>query len=296
MLWHTAQAVLIVLLIGTAVLLATKTIESEVGFAILAVFLAAAVVAALTPDVVHLLLSRLQKLAIGPVAFEWLSDAGRAATEARRGSEEDEDGVAGDLIALRLKLEAKLAFIAKHLLGTSERPTYVTIGSLRQDRYVTESQARTASRLLSLTEEQVAALPEDKQRAFLGDANTFVRNVRAQVFHPLVGKRLRSITRERPTEIPRGEGRRPDFLVQVDGRRYRVAPAFAQGADSEVLTRVRERLGGPRGNDPAVDRRLVVIPDLQRNEGIAKEDGEGDPEVVRIGDLERALLRENAHE
>src|SRR6185312_11358566 len=56
---------------------------------------------------------------------------------------------ATDLVDLRLLLDAKMTWLAKHLLGGPDTPTFVTVGSLAYDNYLPEDQARRAARLLA---------------------------------------------------------------------------------------------------------------------------------------------------
>src|SRR5205814_7032471 len=54
-----------------------------------------------------------------------------------------------DLVRLRLKLEAKFAWITKHLLAGPDTPTFATIGSLQYDGYLPPDQAQRLARLVS---------------------------------------------------------------------------------------------------------------------------------------------------
>lgn len=203
--------------------------------------------------------------------------------EQPRGDERQRDDDAdpgSDLIGLRLKLEAKLAWLAKHLLSGDETPTFATIGSLEHDGYLPTQSARRCARLLALDPELVRA--EAPEAAAVADD---VSNFRATVFDRYVRRLL-----ERKgwvlEEFPQGDGHRPDFLAIKDGRRFRVAPRLATTRDSPIRNRTVARLERSRGEGPEVQRRIVVIPDVSSS---PPTDADADPQVVKLEHLVASL-------
>ena len=100
------------------------------------------------------LFDRISKLTLpGGTGLEinpaWAVDA-RAAAEQAADADGSEQVKAETLLELRLKLEQKLTWMAKHFVGLDGQVLGpVTPGSLRYDDYLTEEQARTATRILS---------------------------------------------------------------------------------------------------------------------------------------------------
>lgn len=264
-------------LLITVGLLLGGVIGTKVGEYAAGILVLAAVVAS-TPE----LIQRLGKVSVGPVAVEWLSDA-RAAASSAVGASEDKTPI--DIIDLRLRLEAKLTFIAKHILDVDGVATYVTVGSLKEDGYLTNEQARTASRIVALSDEQLAALPARQRDAFLYDAGQLVGRVRAHVFQQLLKKRLHALEYF-VTLIPRGDDARPDLLVEKSGVRCRVVGVFADQNTSNLLRSSLERVERSMSRPPLVSQRIVVIPTLPENRGLVRG---GDPCVVQLAGLASML-------
>jgi hypothetical protein len=279
--WRWGRLGAIALLALIAVLLLLDRIDPEVAAAVFGVLLAAAVIAVLTPDLVRALLDRTQKVSLGPFAMELVADAARAAARSDTSEEGSLEGAS--LTDLQLTIEHKLAYVAKHLLpGPDGPPTFVTIGSLRFDRYLTESEALTAMRLLTINDEMLAALPERPRQEFLRDAGTLAKNLRASVFAGMVRKAIRdSAAVELAGEVDVGPRRRPDLLVSCAGKYLRVAIAFAPyGENQDSVGQKRQRIAGSDNADDT-SLRLVVIPDSSH----VAEERQGNPGVVRLENL-----------
>ena len=291
--WIAVRVTALALLLATGTLLAIGLVDSDEGLAILVVFGVAALVVVATPEMARSLASRVQKVSIGPLAVELLGEAKSAADEANLVTDpalvpsdnaDDEDDPVLDLVELRLKLEAKLTYIAQHVLGARGDIDYVTIGSLRRDRLITTAQARTAAQVLTLDEGQFANLDRGQQRAFLQDASAFTRNMRAQVLHAHVRRLLQQYADE-VHDIDRGPGKRVDFRVRKNERWLRVAVTFALSWESKALEATTRRLGSRRAVDPGGEVPLVVIPAL-RGQRVEVRDPVW---IVSVAHLEAAL-------
>jgi hypothetical protein len=198
---------------------------------------------------------------------------------------EEVDGSAAERwLALRLNLEAKLAYIAKTMRPGEEksgapRPqNFVTVGSLEYDGYLTRAEAETATAVLAPGLVAVA-----DQKLVLERATKVVGGIRASVFFNMVRNRVSELV-DSVEEIPRGE-RRPDLLAKRGNREYRVASAFATHGGSKILADVRKRLQSD-SEDPAERIKVVVIPDNSRS---LPDDAEQSPRVVKLGELPQAL-------
>jgi hypothetical protein len=240
----------------------TKAGESETEFD---VALAVAVMAAGAIFVLlGALFSRISEVSLPggtslKLGSDWLSDAKAAAAQADKGDPLEDDEVAS-LLDLRLKLERKLTWMAKHFVGPDGKPLgYLTPGSLAWDHYLTPEQARTASRILA-TPLQPTQSRDPDWKEFIEDGDRLAGNVRAaavfeQTYHVL--KKLE----EGPghwhvDEVVWDRGRRPDLQVRRDnGPRVRLATAFPYWRIGSVKD-AQKRLGELRGDD----LRAVVIP------------------------------------
>jgi len=240
------------------------------------------------------LLGRIGKASVGPVALEFVSEAREAAglyAESEQETTKDGEEPLESLLSLRLRLEAKLAYIAKHLLtedGDHPRhATFVTIGSLREDKLITEKEAHTATRIMVLREEELDAIDPREKQIFLVSATNVVDNIRASVHYGRVKKLLKS-KGWFVVELPRGK-LRPDLWAEKGDTCLRVVPRFEAGKKNldKQITRLEERAKVPR-----VRRRLIVIPD--RADQARVRSGELDPLVVKFSSLPRtiSLLKE----
>jgi hypothetical protein len=191
-----------------------------------------------------------------------------------------------DVVDLKLRLEAKLTWLCKHLLAGPNTATFATIGSLRYDGFLTDEQARVATRILTRTPESIAGeQPEDLQRTLEADT-IFVNGFRASVFDGFVRTRVRALKWD-VVPFEQRPGHRPDFFAEHEGgRRIRVAPRFAFADDSGILARTVARLRGALDDEPdEVAARIVVVPDRGR----IATDLDASPKIVRYEDLGRVL-------
>jgi hypothetical protein len=198
----------------------------------------------------------------------------------------DSGGVSADMVDLRLKLEAKMAWVCKHLLAGTDTPTFATIGSLHYDKLLTDEQARVATRILSRDPTLwTGRLPEDLARTLKAES-AFVRTFRANVFAGLVKEAVRK-AKWRVEPLADAPGRRRQFYAQRQSARLRIAPVFALDPDGDLLARSRGRLVAPDDEEQPVDARLVVVPDKARIATAADEQ----PGVVRFEHLVDTLKR-----
>jgi hypothetical protein len=179
-----------------------------------------------------------------------------------------------DLVDVRLLLEAKLAWVNKHLTAT-----YSNVGSLSYDGYLPRGEAERAARLLAF--DPVLADHQDPAELslFAQAVDKDVRNFRATVFDGYVRTELAEDgwTVE---DFPQPSGYRPHFLAAKDGVTLRVAARLVTTEKSGIRDREVERLTQTRGDAPPATRRVVVIPDMSRSP-VTK----GDPQVVKLRDL-----------
>lgn len=191
-----------------------------------------------------------------------------------------------DVVDLRLRLEAKLTWLCKHLLGGPDTPTFATIGSLRYDGFLTDEQARVAARILTRTPESIAAEPPEDLERLLEDDNKFVNGFRASVFDGFVRQRILKAGWE-VVDFPQDSRHRADFFAERDGApRIRVSPRFVFDGDSKILALTIKRLSGDLTDEPdEVGRRMIVVPDR----GALETDSNATPEIVRYEHLPAAL-------
>ena len=199
-------------------------------------------------------------------------------------TEPPEGGVPQDILGLRLKFEAKLAYVAKILLADDGNASFVTVGSLNYDGYLTDDEARVATYVLTLRQEELQTLPRRERDQFLNDADRLVRNIRASVFFGLVRECLAKNQWE-VEEIDAHGGPRPDLIAVKDERRFRIAPRFATTPGSTILSTAQERLEGLAEGAPENETRVVVLPDRSRIDS----EPEGDPRVLKLKELKGAL-------
>lgn len=290
------RGVAAILFFGLAGIVVFEVLAPERAWPVVVLSLAGAMVALVPWDVWRALLSRIEQAQIGPVSVGLRRDVQDAAANAppsdnNEGGGKAPDGKARSMLDLRLRLESKLTYVAKYLLGTPESPESFTIGSLEFDGYLTKLEARTALGILSAGDERLRALsPEDRDSTLI-EAEKFVDGVRASIFWGMVRRMLRG---ENMPGAPGlwlgdidGKGRRKDMLAGESGREFWVAPAFAIDAASTIKTSAVERLSTeerPYGVPRA--RRIVVVPDRS----LAPEGPPGDsPRVVRLANLRAAL-------
>ncbi len=177
---------------------------------------------------------------------------------------DDETGKEGDvseIVDLQFLLEAKLAYVAKHLLGfdgTGHWSPFLTLGSLRYDEYMSREDAIAARHLLGLQSAAVKAASDQDRRAYLAKAKPFVRNIRATIFHDVVKTVLEKDFQLSVSRSDRGGGRRPDFELRSNRPgRVLVFPAFAGGGGYWKEERVKQRAADLAQDS---DRALIVVP------------------------------------
>lgn len=162
---------------------------------------------------------------------------------------------------LQFLLEAKLTYVAKHILGfdgTGHWSPFLTLGSLKYDTYMSRTDAIAARHLLGLQSSAVKDASDKDRRAYLATAKPFVRNIRATIFHGVVKTVLEKDFRLSVSTHDRGEGRRPDFELRADHLgRVLVFPAFAGGGGYWRGERLKRRAADLAQHS---DRALIVVP------------------------------------
>lgn len=230
-------------------------------------------------------------------AFGMSIGLSQAATDAASGTlpeepyEEKDEASGAELdewTRLRLKLEAKLAYIAKTMRPGEEkqdapRPqTFVTVGSLHHDGYLSDAEAQTATAVLS-----PALIPPGERAVVLKQGATVVGRIRASIFFEMVRNRLEDLC-DSVREEPRGEGQRPDLAGTKGGREFRVSSAFATTSNSNILAGVVKRAKKARGSGDG-EPWIVVVPD---NSSATTDESADDIRVVKLSRLQHALPSE----
>jgi hypothetical protein len=271
-----ARAVVVVLLVVDAVLMAAGPVAVGGG-------IAAAAVLALVAIMLTINLRNISEVGVtkdGITFKTHVEQAQVAAAEAPAEEESPEERdisvTGGELTKLRLKLEAKLSYIAGNMGLESGN---VSIGSLNYDGYLTDEEAATADLLLHTSEAEFATAPRHERDKFLKAAETLVHNIRASVLAGMVQNELK----RQGWKVERARGGKRDLLARRDGRSARVVPVFSVVASGDLVDKVARRVAGSRD----ADRRMIVLPNNTR----APLSSDGDPAVVRVGDLADALTR-----
>lgn len=235
----------------------------------------------------------IEEVKLGPVAAKWSATAQVVADQVVT----DEGGAGGagealkgtSLIDLRLQLEGKLTYLAKHQLAEAGNPTFLSIGSLKIDGGLTAEQADLADFVMTHTDADLTLIPEANRREIERDAGRLVANFRATVHYNLVSSTVHSLAEDEKwsvaTLVAEG-GKRPHIrLERGDRRSFRIAPVYALSGDSKNLVSARKRLARARGLPPTVDKTIVVIPDNSR-----AEKAPGDHfDLVKLSQLRAAL-------
>lgn len=227
-------------------------------------------------------LGRVKSLTLGSLGIE-LSDY---ESLAEKGDEDDDEGVepGESLLDLRLSLEMKLTYLAKHVLATNPEskkaiPTFLTVGSLTEEKLLTPEQARYAEDILTMRAYEFRLLTKEERKAFKDGAKAFVDTVRIEVFAALLRKRLDRLGWFSLRLFPERSNRR-DLLVQskavTNSTQHHVIPIFAIKADSSLLKRPHERLA-KKSRAKAGGGRFIVVPPRSR---AAKESV--DPDGIRV--------------
>jgi hypothetical protein len=215
-----------------------------------------------------------------------LDDAEEAAQQMPT-AEQDQDETQetpDSVVELRLKLEEKLSYIAKFMLSDEDCcVTFLTIGSMKSDGYITEQEAHTLIQVMTLRDEELKTLPEGERVRLLHNAHTVVKNIRASVFYGLVWEVFKANKWEiEPIPTRR---KRPDLHVVKGDEKYRIVPRFAMAKSSSILPKELRRLKKYAGEKSKRGRTLVVVPDRSDS----PLDPEGDPGVIRLGELKKTL-------
>jgi hypothetical protein len=193
--------------------------------------------------------------------------AGQAMTGAPTaglGNEEEGDE-AKEIVDLQLLLEAKLAYVAKHVLArdpSGHWSSFATVGSLKYDKLLSREDAIAARYLLGLRASDIEQAPPAQRKAYLAEAKPFVGGIRATAFYNLVEKLIRETADERPRQLSRGAGRRPDLALKARAGerelRLLVFPAFSTGGGYwRKPDALRERAKDLAANSDAA---MVVVP------------------------------------
>lgn len=190
-------------------------------------------------------------------------------------------GVMSSMLDLRLALEAKLVYLAKHVLGTPDRPAFITVGSLKVDGLLPSEEAEVCSAVMA------GAVPEAKGRQRRAEeweelAGKVVRGFRATVFAQFVRKTVQdaggAAVQQEIAGLPRA--------LRVDGERSRVViPVFARPG-TEIFNRA-----AARAKD--LDGALLVTPDC-----LSEPVGDGRPPAkpnwVSVSELPTELARQGS--
>lgn len=291
LLLNFARVAFALLLLVLAERVAFGELSTETALAVGGLTAAALAVLVLTPKLMASLSRRISKISVGPVALEVFEAAERRAPAAATEDPEDRDLSVTSVLGLRLKIERKLTYIAKHVLDDAkEHPTFLTVGSLKYDKLLPAEEADLVNRLMTLRDEDLAGMPDAEKDEFLKAADKIARNIRASVLHCFLWQLLQDLKRKdgewKVTKAKRGSGRRPDFVARKGERRFRIASVFATDKESELLATAKKRLRPKEGSN-RYERRIVVLP--HRSESPRSADG--DPAVVATDGL--AVLLES---
>jgi hypothetical protein len=250
-----------------------------------ALLIAAVVLLVIRPADIRSLATNLRSVKTPFVEAEFGAAALDAPPEETEKTPDDPDAAASrDILDLRRKLEAKLAYIVKHLLGE-----YATVGSLGYDGYLTDDESAVATRILTLRDEDLQAWSPVERDRFLTAADGVVGGIRGSVHRAMVCKRLEEngwLVDD--DSLPASLGRRPDLQATKDGRVYRIVPVFTTTQDSKLLPRARERLAAAEAPEP--ERRVVVVPDRPGSPTVDEH-----PRAVKLSQLPD-LIRERTDE
>ena len=252
---------LAVVLLGAlaALTLAGVVAEAEAGFAAGALLLAVILIAV---PMSHIASLRSIK------AFGVGAEFGRADEAMEKaptvGLTEEEDAPKGDdekIIDLQLLLEAKLAYVAKNVIGFEVRghwEGFLSIGSLQYDRYLSKDDAIAARLLLGLRPGDFRFAKKEKRDEYLSAARSLVRGIRATIFEAVVKSVVENDFKTAVYERPRSKGARPDLEIREAGaERALIFPAFAGGGAYWNAERIGKRAVDLAANS---ERAMIVVP------------------------------------
>jgi hypothetical protein len=155
------------------------------------------------------------------------------------------------LLDLKIRLEAKLTYLAKHVLCTDAEPehlipTFLTVGSLSYDGFLTREQAKRAYEILGMRDNEFQDVPANERAVFLAGGNKFVDTVRAEVFGSFV-KILAEEAGWNARRLYPADDQRRDLLVEshsADGTStvHHLIPVFSYRRNSKLIDGARQRI------------------------------------------------------
>lgn len=288
------RLVVAVPLFGLALSIVIADLDADRAWPVAAFLLIGLLVLVVPPEGWQKFLSRVENAQIGPLGVGLRQEVEEAAEMAP--PPDTGEGVAGEpteqaetVFELRMQLEWKLAFIAKHLLSDGSGVTYVTIGSLFFDGYLSETEARTATGILAARDEELKELPDAERRKFVEDAQTFLDGLRASVFWGQAKRVLEGRgsggTKNAFLERVRGTGGRNDLLADAEGEEVRVIPIMALEEGSSKLVEAVEAIENGELPRPRTKRQIIVVPDSSATERPSKSD----VQIVELSELRGSL-------
>jgi hypothetical protein len=286
---QAARIALAVLLLILASKVEGGEITTDDAIAMAGLAAGALLLLSLSPRVVGSWSQRISKISIGPIALEVFKVAEEVAPATPT---EDADGrePVTSVLDLRLKIERKLTYLAKHVLDENGSPTFLTVGSLKWDGLLPAEEADLINRLMTLRDEDLRELPPAEQDEFLKAADRIARSMRASVLNCLVWKRLRGLEEEDTEwafeELARGEGKRPDVKAERKGRSYLIVPVFATSKKSALLDEAKARLRREVDKDGDCLGRIIVLPHHSKS----PKDPDGFSAIITTDDLLVVLM------
>jgi hypothetical protein len=283
--WNSVRTLGVLGLLGVAALIALGSIDTKDFVPVAVVLLAALALAALSPSVVKNLWQR--DIGFKGPGIEVTISAAKPPEP--HPVDEDKPKATESIVELQLRLQAKLAYIAKHMLRPDSLPDFLSVGSLWFDRLLSPDDAELAQRLLSVTDETVASWSSDDRESFLAEANRLVARVRWNV----LDCQMRKVVAGWCTyDLERGGNRRPDVLVDRGDRRYWLRSVFLE--DRPGHPRLMESVDDMLRRRPerwANERVQIIV--VQNNVGEDRISGVEPPpagvNVVRVDDLAATL-------
>jgi hypothetical protein len=282
-------------LLGLALWVIAADLSADRAWPVAAFLLIGLLVLVVPTEAWQRFLSRIENAQIGPLGLGLRQEVEKAAeiappSDKGEGVEREAEKEAQTIFDLRMQLEWRLTFIAKHLLGTVDRVTFVTIGSLLFDGYLTKAEARTAAGIMMAREEEFKQLPEAERQKFLADAQTFLDGLRAAVFWGRVKRELQDKGDAGEDglflERVRGTGGRNDLLAKDGaGEEIRVIPILAINPGSKKLSKAIEPIEADELPRPKTRRQIIVVPDTSETELPPHSPAQ----IVTLGRLREAL-------
>ncbi|MGE2714647.1 hypothetical protein ACQI4L_11360 [Mycolicibacterium litorale] len=172
------------------------------------------------------------------------------------------------LLDLKVRLEAKLTYLAKHVLCTDADPqhlipTFLTVGSLSYDGFLTREQAKRAYEILGMRDNEFQGVPAGERALFLAGGNKFVDTVRAEVFGSFVRILAENAGWDARRVYPADDQRR-DLLIESRSAAdtldiHHVVPVFSYRRNSALIEGARQRiLKSPQ--TAGEGRGVIVVP------------------------------------